>query len=95
MREVLPRQADDPGSDHRGAEFVIDIGISAYSDSTGYIAWVMVRRTPQMNVVALEEVRADERPWAHADQALAAAQARGRRLVFLEFMRSMPLHIAP
>jgi hypothetical protein len=89
-RDDEDRGAERHAVDHRGAEYAIDIGVGADAAASGYVAWVVVRRRPQMQVLAREEVRAGMRPWRHADEALAAAYARGRRLVFLELSRATP-----
>lgn len=95
--EARGRSRDDgePGAerhavDHGGAEYTIDIGVRMDAAASCYVAWVVVRRRPQMQVLAHEEIHADMRPWRHADEALAAAYARGRRLVFLELTRGRP-----
>lgn len=90
MTDVGPREVEPLGLDHRGAEFAIDIDVNAHADGAGFVAWVVVRRGPNKQVVAHEEVRAGAQPWGSADQALAAAYARGRRLVFRELIRSAP-----
>jgi hypothetical protein len=88
MSDFWRPSPQDQGLDHRGAEFVIDVGVNLDAGTMGFVAWVMVRRAPKMDVVAAEEVRACALPWLHPDEAVAAAHARGRRLVFLEVMRT-------